>query len=250
MSYFLTTTEDVSICVGQDALPPDWRSKVSGYRYYMPETGRWASRDPIEENGGENLYSFVDNNTVELIDAIGLVGSPNCCCCCAESLSISGVTKVTGTTGPIQTDIFGHKFDVNFRVKYIKDPKVRSDCKVEWWEKTNRPIPGSGIPPNQWHNMYPSNQHNSNMFGDWFGRSKQCPGHDSGKFHDKPMASKNQPGRTLFFAIRIKSGDGCPCSTQEVTVYATQVLDTNGHGGITTWVFSQGIPQSQLPVPQ
>ena len=30
-----------------------------GYRYYDPLTGRWPSRDPIEEEGGVNLYGFV-----------------------------------------------------------------------------------------------------------------------------------------------------------------------------------------------
>ena len=29
-----------------------------GYRWYNTFTGRWPSRDPIEENGGFNLYSF------------------------------------------------------------------------------------------------------------------------------------------------------------------------------------------------
>lgn len=30
-----------------------------GYRYYNPEMGRWLNRDPIEEEGGLNLYGFV-----------------------------------------------------------------------------------------------------------------------------------------------------------------------------------------------
>jgi uncharacterized protein RhaS with RHS repeats len=43
-----------------------------GYRYYDPVTGRWPSRDPIEENGGVNLYVFVENYGVGLIDVFGL----------------------------------------------------------------------------------------------------------------------------------------------------------------------------------
>jgi RHS repeat-associated protein len=59
-----------------------------GHRYYNPSTGRWPSRDPIEEIGfqlfsssfGENqspddtanLYSFVDNSPVGSVDCIGL----------------------------------------------------------------------------------------------------------------------------------------------------------------------------------
>lgn len=43
-----------------------------GYRYYDPTTGRWLSRDPIEERGGVNLFGFVKNNAISRIDAIGL----------------------------------------------------------------------------------------------------------------------------------------------------------------------------------
>lgn len=43
-----------------------------GYRYYDPVTGRWPSRDPIEEYGGVNLYGFVINEPVSWVDLIGL----------------------------------------------------------------------------------------------------------------------------------------------------------------------------------
>jgi RHS repeat-associated protein len=43
-----------------------------GYRFYDPETGRWPSRDPIEERGGMNLYGFVGNNGISLHDYLGL----------------------------------------------------------------------------------------------------------------------------------------------------------------------------------
>ena len=42
------------------------------YRYYDPMTGRWPSRDPIEEAGGENLYGFVGNDGVIRIDRLGM----------------------------------------------------------------------------------------------------------------------------------------------------------------------------------
>jgi RHS repeat-associated protein len=43
-----------------------------GYRYYDPATGRWPSRDPIEEEGGLNLYSFVENCPNDNFDPVGL----------------------------------------------------------------------------------------------------------------------------------------------------------------------------------
>jgi len=42
-----------------------------GYRYYDPVTGRWPSRDPIEESGGINLYGFVGNNGIDKFDLLG-----------------------------------------------------------------------------------------------------------------------------------------------------------------------------------
>ena len=45
-----------------------------GYRYYSPALGRWLSRDPIEEQGGLNLYGFVDNDPVNKWDKLGLRG--------------------------------------------------------------------------------------------------------------------------------------------------------------------------------
>lgn len=43
-----------------------------GYRYYDPVTGRWPSRDPIEERGGTNLYNYIENNSVIYFDILGL----------------------------------------------------------------------------------------------------------------------------------------------------------------------------------
>jgi len=41
-------------------------------RYYNPTTGRWLSRDPLEEKGGENYYGFCDNDPVGSFDTFGL----------------------------------------------------------------------------------------------------------------------------------------------------------------------------------
>lgn len=46
---------------------------VYGYRYYIPWLGRWPNRDPIEEEGGYNLYGFVGNSPVNGLDRFGLI---------------------------------------------------------------------------------------------------------------------------------------------------------------------------------
>ena len=39
--------------------------------FYNSSTGRWLSRDPIEEKGGRNVLSALNNNPVNLIDNLG-----------------------------------------------------------------------------------------------------------------------------------------------------------------------------------
>jgi RHS repeat-associated protein len=46
---------------------------LAPYRGYDPRLGRWLSRDPIEEEGGINLYGYVGNRAVNEIDPLGLV---------------------------------------------------------------------------------------------------------------------------------------------------------------------------------
>ena len=41
------------------------------YRHYSPSDGRWLSRDPIEEEGGRNLYAFIGNNPIFFVEYRG-----------------------------------------------------------------------------------------------------------------------------------------------------------------------------------
>ena len=45
-------------------------------RFYSPDLGRWLNRDPIEEQGGMNLYQFVLNSPAEFYDADGRFAIP------------------------------------------------------------------------------------------------------------------------------------------------------------------------------
>jgi RHS repeat-associated protein len=64
---------------GDGEIPEAAAIHYYGYRWYDPVTGRWPSRDPIEEDGGINLYMFVGNNTITFIDKIGLISCPVSC---------------------------------------------------------------------------------------------------------------------------------------------------------------------------
>ncbi len=43
-----------------------------GYRFYNPSIERWMNRDPLGEDGGINLYGFVENDPVNWVDPWGL----------------------------------------------------------------------------------------------------------------------------------------------------------------------------------
>ena len=44
-----------------------------GFRYYDAKNGRWLNRDPIEEDGGINLFCFNLNNSNNMYDLLGMV---------------------------------------------------------------------------------------------------------------------------------------------------------------------------------
>jgi RHS repeat-associated protein len=63
-----------------EANPMRWSSKFTdpetgwsyyGHRYFLPAQGRWASRDPLGETGGLNLYTGIANNPADFVDPTG-----------------------------------------------------------------------------------------------------------------------------------------------------------------------------------
>jgi len=48
-----------------------WIGQSNAHAFYDPGTQRWINRDPIEEDGGINLYGFVGNDPIDAIDFFG-----------------------------------------------------------------------------------------------------------------------------------------------------------------------------------
>ncbi len=44
--------------------------------FYAPAEQRWLNRDPIQEQGGMNLYQFAGNEPIQLVDAFGETAIP------------------------------------------------------------------------------------------------------------------------------------------------------------------------------
>ena len=76
-------------------------------RFYCPDLGRWLNRDPIEEDGGENLYAFCDNAMPYKYDALGT----KTCCRNGEKISCDDSFKWAGNvTVASVTRFFGVTF--------------------------------------------------------------------------------------------------------------------------------------------
>ena len=66
------------------------------YRDYDAASGRWPSRDPIEEEGGVNMYEFVLNSSLNYYDILGLSG-----CCPQNNFSCDDCsTQCASCDGP------------------------------------------------------------------------------------------------------------------------------------------------------
>ena len=46
--------------------------EARAFAFYDSGTGRWLSKDPVEEVGGINLYAMVSNNPLNFVDNLGL----------------------------------------------------------------------------------------------------------------------------------------------------------------------------------
>lgn len=100
------------------------------------QSSRWVSRSPIGENGGKNLYGFVSNSPVSLVDSLGLepTGSGpwgpglgnNWCSCKCKSVEVTyepgDATMELGSYEPLifgfipSGQRFGSKVHVRWKV--------------------------------------------------------------------------------------------------------------------------------------
>jgi len=103
-------------------------------RWYLPKLGRWASKDPIEEEGGLNLYRFVANAPTTLIDAFGLQAAGRGATC-----GIKVKRSAICTLSPKTACDFGHEWiegggTWDYPKDYADDPCHAWDRAHPVWE--------------------------------------------------------------------------------------------------------------------
>jgi RHS repeat-associated protein len=129
-----------------------------GYRFYHPVLHRWLNRDPIGINGGINLYGFVGNNPVGLVDTDGRFAF----------LAAAGVAYLAFEFGSTIYDIYSAS-DV------VLDPNVSDLDKVK---EVGVLAMGVALPgPGQWYKKGAKKV--GDKVGDLVGSS--CPAPNSGQ---------------------------------------------------------------------
>ncbi|MFT3777045.1 MAG: RHS repeat-associated core domain-containing protein [Ottowia sp.] len=86
---------------------PDTKLTRFGARDYDAETGRWTAKDPILFKGGDsNLYGYVLQNPVSLIDPTGLI-APAVAACFANPICGGAAVGAAAATAKMCMDVGG-----------------------------------------------------------------------------------------------------------------------------------------------
>ena len=94
-----------------------------GYRWYLPELGRWTTKDPIGHLSGElNLYKFCDNNGVFHTDPYGL---------CKDGKRRPSSSSVG--TNDLSDDYLNSVIDITYD-RLQSNPGMQATFDTEFWD--------------------------------------------------------------------------------------------------------------------
>jgi uncharacterized protein RhaS with RHS repeats len=114
--------------------------------FYNPSSGRWLSRDPIEEKGGKNLYGFVYNSPVNRFDKLGLLApSPTSVvvarCACRAAVGAKGgsaggpLGAAVGAAGAITTELVAMDVALALEIQSLQEENEKAAEQFEEKDK-------------------------------------------------------------------------------------------------------------------
>jgi RHS repeat-associated protein len=106
-----------------------------GHRFYHPELG-WISRDPIEERGGLNIYVFVGNDPVSVVDPDGLAEYdfvPDPVRNCSYTYKNLGYMTYSGRLHKILGQVDKNHFEVVCSCDCADNGGYEMYCKLYMW---------------------------------------------------------------------------------------------------------------------
>ena len=180
-----------------------------GYRFYDAEMGRWISRDPIGEEGGQNLYVLTHNSPVSFQDSLGLQSKGNCCCCCPEYLYVED----EGVTPSYSLHRWSHGVDVGMHMAWIDvgEPMDNGACRLEWSEGILFYFEGGRELYVPFEPIYPSGRGDgSKTFKPWEDREKNpgCPSDQSVHLRDS-ITSQTAYYKMVWVKVELSASSDC-----------------------------------------
>ncbi len=185
-------------------------------RYYSTDLGRFISRDPIGYAADLSLYQYARGMPLVVIDPTGGCGSPppECKCCCADKLTGPHKNKPVDYSIVGGGRTFGTEYDVTATMCWIDDapPMARGkDCRFDWYHFSTAPkqhLP-DGYASGSWNNEMAIV--GTSFFKD-VERTYGCPEvvsrTDEALYHNTSLLDIQN---TSYYAIRVRSAEGCPC---------------------------------------
>ena len=189
-----------------------------GFRYYDPVTGRWKSQDPIEEEGGLNLYGFANNDSLNRIDKYGL--DPG------DTINVERCQVYI---------YYGHLSKTKL-LKWVFNGRCNLGGAIGCYPSSNSPppeepaFPHKNVPENHQIPGLP-NDHNDQMavmdgtMGARDAANGRNPNPEAGEEHGMPIALENFIDSIEQTMDKLCDRDKCCCSEVKLTIH----VDNDGN---------------------
>ncbi|MFM2199575.1 MAG: hypothetical protein RLZZ505_3007 [Verrucomicrobiota bacterium] len=168
------------------------------HAFYASDQGRWLNRDPVEEQGGMNLYGIVDNNPINFVDLHGL---------CSITIDVAhGGTEISESTKRAKHRLEGSEMT-------LCDKFISVGCGANYLNDAYRQG-GLGLPempPFQYPTNNDTNEHDSPLL-EKNGRSKIdiCPATKLTERMDEAVITAKAYALTM---------GKTPCCCKKVTIH-------------------------------
>lgn len=121
------------------------RLNLTLYRAYDPELGRWISRDPLMEEGGLNLYEYVQGNSINATDPLGLRSAENYAFALEAADAGARADLQAAMGGPNHVLKFIHG-GVEYGGRVCKEKCPRNRSKPYYYTGPTKQYPGKSYP--------------------------------------------------------------------------------------------------------